>query len=107
VGCVVLGWKKWRPGDVSGYQIVVQVEEIDSSVQRVSAAATKLHEGINPNTASLEDLELLPGIGPGLAQRIIQTRQAHGPFTKAEELLKVPGIGPRSLTRLTPYLSFP
>jgi len=107
VGCVVLAWKKWRPGAVSGYQIDVRIEETDAGVPAVSSAANKLHNGINPSTASQEDLELLPGIGPGLARRIIETRQTEGPFAKPEELLKVSGIGPRSLSRLTPYLSFP
>jgi competence protein ComEA len=107
VGCAVLAFKKWRPDAVSGYQIVVQTEEIEAISPAVTSAAAKLHDGINPSTASQEDLELLPGIGPGLAQRIIKTRQTEGPFAKPDDLLRVPGIGARSLTRLTPYLSFP
>jgi competence ComEA-like helix-hairpin-helix protein len=107
VGCAVLAWKKWRPAAVSGYRIITQMEDADTIVRGASSAATKLHDGINPTTASQEDLELLPGIGPRLARRIIETRQAEGPFEKPGDLLKVPGIGSRSLTRLTPYLSFP
>jgi competence protein ComEA len=47
---------------------------------------------ININTASAPELELLPGIGPTLAGRIIEFRRANGPFQSTEELMKVPGI---------------
>ena len=52
--------------------------------------------GINVNTASREALIALPGIGETLADLIIQAR----PFTTIEELLSIPGIGPRTLERL-------
>ena len=48
---------------------------------------------VNVNTADLAALEALPGIGPELAQRILDYRQAHGPFAQIEDLLDVPGIG--------------
>jgi competence protein ComEA len=48
---------------------------------------------VNVNTASLDQLETLPGIGPALGQRIIDYRQAHGPFRSVDDLLNVSGIG--------------
>jgi len=56
---------------------------------RLPAIGSKL----NINTADLASLESLPGIGPSLAQRIIDYRQAHGSFERIEDIMEVSGIG--------------
>ena len=52
------------------------------------------------NEAGQEELELLPGIGPALAGRILDYRAEHGPFTKTEELINVSGIGEKTYAAL-------
>ena len=58
---------------------------------------------INLNTASTTELDLLPRIGPTLAARIVEDREANGPFGSLDDLQRVAGIGPRTVERITPY----
>lgn len=60
---------------------------------------------VNPNTATLAELDAIPGIGPVLAERIIVWRTANGPFKTVEELTNVSGIGDKTLQDLKPYLT--
>lgn len=57
------------------------------------------------NRATASDLERLPGIGPRLARTIFEYRSEHGAFTHIDELADVPGVGAKTVARLTPYLS--
>lgn len=59
------------------------------------------------NHASADELEKIPGIGPALAQRILEWREAHGPFRQIEELLEVKGIGTKTLEKMRPFLYIP
>jgi competence protein ComEA len=59
---------------------------------------------VNVNTASAEQLQLLPRVGPALAGRIIDFREANGPFRTVDEIVAVKGIGETSLEKLEPYI---
>ncbi len=59
---------------------------------------------VNINTASSEELELLPRVGPALAGRIIEFREANGPFRTVDEILAVKGIGESSFEKLEPFI---
>ena len=58
---------------------------------------------VNVDTASARELDALPGIGEVLAQRIIDYRNAHGSFSSVDELIRVKGIGEKTLAKLKPY----
>jgi competence protein ComEA len=55
---------------------------------------------IDVNRATALELEKLPGIGPKLAQQIVEDRTANGPFSTPEDLLRVKGIGPAKLEKI-------
>ena len=55
---------------------------------------------INLNTASLEELVTLPGIGPSYAKRIVDYREKNGGFKRLEDLLNVQGIGEKTLDKI-------
>lgn len=59
--------------------------------------ASTVNTKINVNKASLEDLSGLKRIGPKYAERLIQYRKDHGPFKQVEDIMNVPGIGPKTL----------
>ena len=58
---------------------------------------------VNVNTASLEELQLLPGIGETRARAIVEERQRRGGFRSVDELKEVKGIGDAALARLRPF----
>jgi len=55
---------------------------------------------VNLNTATADELETLPYIGPEKAQNVVYYREKHGAFESVEHLARVSGIGPRTLARL-------
>ena len=61
---------------------------------------------LDPNICAPDSLELLPGIGPALAGRIVAARARGVHFACARDLQEIRGIGPRLSERLTPYLTF-
>ena len=60
---------------------------------------------VSINTASLEELDTIPGIGPTLAQKIINYISLYGPFKRIEELKDVPGMGKLRYLKIKPYIS--
>ena len=86
----------WASGrdraDLTSEGYSVAVEKSVSAAELVPEQAR-----IDVNTATAEELETLKGIGPALAQAIVDYRDEHGPFTAAEELTEVSGIGPAKL----------
>jgi competence ComEA-like helix-hairpin-helix protein len=75
-------------GVVMALALPVWAEE----AQKVNEEAQK----VNINQASAEELAQLKGIGPECAARIVEYREQHGPFVKAEDIMNVSGIGPKT-----------
>lgn len=60
---------------------------------------------VDLNRADVATLQLLPGVGAGLAQRIVDDRRTTGPFESVADLTRVSGIGERTIARITPYVT--
>jgi competence protein ComEA len=93
---------------VDGEQILVGVP----AAPGVAAAASSQPGSSSPdaalvniNSATLDQLDSLPGVGPVTAQKILDWRTAHGSFTAIDELLEVDGIGEKTLADMAPHLT--
>lgn len=78
----------------------------DTAQDHEQAAAEKRVRSliINVNTASLKELQELPGIGPAYSKRIIEYRKKHGGFSAVDELIRIKGIGKKRLEKLQPFV---
>lgn len=77
---------------------------LDSTTDTYNSA-TLIDGRLNINTASKEELSMLPGIGNGLSKRIIEYRDKEGPFEDIEDLTKVKGIGKKLLDNIRQYIT--
>lgn len=69
------------------------------------ACASECQGTLNINTATIEEMVMLPGIGEATAQNIVTFRDTNGPFQTVDELIKVKGIGEKKLEVLRTYLT--
>jgi competence protein ComEA len=60
---------------------------------------------VNLNTATVEQLATIPGVGPRMAERIIDYRQKNGGFKKVEDLMNVSGVGEKSFLKMKPLIT--
>ena len=60
---------------------------------------------VNLNTATAEQLATIPGVGPKMAERIIDYRQKNGGFKKVEDLMNVSGVGEKSFLKMKPLVT--
>lgn len=77
-----------------------------SRPQKERKPSKKVNLPVHVNTASLDELCALNGVGPKLAEKILEVRNALGAFKNAEDLQKVPGIGKKKLEKLLPGVIF-
>jgi competence protein ComEA len=94
---VTVGLPRRTPSDSQETQLVQPA--------RRPKQAEPLTQALNINTAVPAQLEQLPGIGPVLAERIVAERSRQ-PFEKVQDLRRVKGIGPKTLAKIKPWVSF-
>jgi len=80
----------------------VQSQETSDTVSPAQGGTEEVPRGekLSLNSASAQELETLPGIGPALAGRIVDWRQDNGPYKTVEDLLNVKGIGEKTLEKI-------
>lgn len=88
---------------VGQYQHDVDQKELKNALAAVVESCVNA-VGVELNTASLELLSFVSGIGSGTAERIIKFREAHGPFSSRKELLNVPRLGPKTFEQAAGFL---
>jgi competence protein ComEA len=93
----------------AGAQQTVGYEGGATAASSYSSASAKSHAKasggvVNLNTATKEELDTLPGVGPATADKIIRYRLDHGGFGSVEELLSVKGIGPKKLAEIRKHV---
>ncbi len=99
------GGMSFSPGmPTGGVPIIIKP---NSSSESSSNKLKNPGEGVvNVNTASITELQRLPGVGPSTAQKIIDYRTQNGRLAKPEDMENVKGIGPKKLEKMLPFLAF-
>jgi len=118
VGVGVLSYKKYNPDfapeilandfqstKYKNASSTVSISPADSAAITKNQDLAPQVSKFNLNTASLEDLEMLPRIGPVLAKRIVDYRSHKGGFGTIEEIMKVKGIGKKTFALIKDYLT--
>ena len=78
----------------------VAAAPVSSDPQGAGTAAASGAALININTATAEELQALSGVGPSTAKAIVEDREAHGPFSSIEDLMRVSGIGEKKFEKM-------
>jgi len=102
---------RWRFRNIVGVALTAVALIVSAPTQASAAAATGKQEPraavemVDINTASVEALMSVPGLGEVVAQRIVEFREKNGPYKSLDDLLKIQGIGEKSLAKMRQRLT--
>ena len=85
--------QKKEEKSIENAEVITENEKIERKIKQKTKKKPKISFPIAINTASLEVLCAIPGVGPKMAEKIITYRKTHGPLKKEADLLKISGIG--------------
>jgi competence ComEA-like helix-hairpin-helix protein len=100
---VALVWSgaQWlRSGGATGHLVDLDADHAENRPRR------SVPYLVDINSADVAELGELPQVGPNLARRMVEHRERYGPFRTADDLLRVKGIGPKTLEALRPHVRF-
>jgi competence ComEA-like helix-hairpin-helix protein len=100
VAMVWCGAQWLRSGGATGHLVDLETDHAENSPRR------SVPYLVDINSADVAELGELPQVGPNLARRMIEHRERHGPFRTFDDLLRVKGIGPKTLEALRPHVRF-
>jgi competence protein ComEA len=103
VGCALVGLLIAR-GQVRGQYVQVTVAPAASQSDVSWDASIRAARTVSLNTATIREFARLPGVGPALAERLVQYRALHGQFQSVDDIMHIHGIGPGLRARLDAYL---
>ena len=110
-GIVVAFAFKWNyveddtdAGDVTSFQFITS-SKTDSAVENDGDSSQPISDKININTATADELDALPGIGPSKAEAIIKYRETESRFFSPADIMNVSGIGEKTYEKIKDYIT--
>ena len=109
LGTVFWGIRRYNPALFLGEPDLIAVPNEENTTQKPHQIKGTIEKQPKPslldiNTATVEELQTLPSIGPHMAKRIVQYRKENGDFKTVEVLTEVKGIGEKTLEKMRPFI---
>ena len=103
---IIIGSRDADSPYYTGWSGTAAKSQNGTNAQRTESAVRETDSGyiVNINLASLQELQLLPGVGPSTAQKILDYRSTNGPFQKIQDIKKISGIGDKTFENLKEYI---